>query len=251
MSTSDRPTYADRVPADPPLSPWRFPPATGADETGLVGVGADLEPGTILAAYRQGVFPMPVRPDGPMGWWSPDPRGVLELGDLRISRSLRRSLRRFEIRVDTALSEVIDHCADPGRPHGWIDDRIRIAYLRLHELGWCHSVEAWRDGQLVGGLYGIAIGGLFAGESMFHLEPDASKSALAALVSGIDDGDHRLIDVQWPTEHLASVGVTERSRARYVADLPALLTTPGSRFFENGPPTITPTIAPSEPPPPA
>ena len=222
---------------EPAPSLWQFPPARGADESGLVGVGADLEPGTVLAAYRRGIFPMPIDA-GPVGWWSPDPRGVLELSDLRISRSLRRSLRRFEIRVDTALPVVIDHCADPSRPHGWIDDRIREAYLRLHELGWCHSVEAWQDGRLVGGLYGLAIGGLFAGESMFHLATDASKAALVALVRGLDDGTGRLIDVQWCTDHLATLGVTEQPRDQYLERLPTLLAIDDAPVFRAGPRTI-------------
>jgi len=226
------------VPVEPPPTPWRFPPADDADPTGLVGVGADLEPGTVLAAYRTGIFPMPLEAGGPIGWWSPDPRGVLELGRLRVSRTLRRSMRRFEFRTDTAFTEVIDACADPGRPHGWIDDQIRAAYVRLHELGWVHSVETWRDGELVGGLYGVALGGLFAGESMFHRVNDASKAALVHLVELLDDGRPRLIDVQWRTEHLASLGVTEWPRRRYLAALPELLATPPGAGFGGAPSTI-------------
>lgn len=216
-----------------------------------MGVGADTDPGTVLAAYRRGLFPMPIDPDGPIGWWSPDPRGVLRLADLKVSRSLRRSARRFEIRVDTATAQVIDRCADPRRPHGWIDDRIRDAYTRLHELGWCHSVEAWRDGRLVGGLYGMAIGGLFAGESMFHEETDASKAALVALVAGLDDGAGRLIDVQWRTDHLASLGVRDMPRAEYVELLPDLLDVAGSALFTEGPRTIVAAETVAEPPRPA
>ncbi len=214
-----------------------------------MGVGADTEPGTVLAAYRHGLFPMPVERDGPMGWWSPDPRGVLRLRDLRVTRSLRRSVRRFEIRVDTATAQVIDRCADPRRSHGWIDDRIRAAYATLHELGWCHSVEAWRDGRLVGGLYGMVIGGLFAGESMFHEETDASKAALVALVAGLDDGAGRLIDVQWRTDHLASLGVRNLARVDYVDMLPDLLAAPGSALFDDGPRTIVAAETVAEPPP--
>lgn len=209
-----------------------------ADESGLVGIGADEEPGTILAAYRHGIFPMPIAKRGPMGWWSPDPRGVLELDRLHVSRTLRRSLRRFEVRVDTSFADVVKACADPGRPHGWIDDRIRVAYLRLHELGWCHSVETWRDGELVGGLYGISTGGLFAGESMFHTETDASKAALVALVDGLDDGQHRLIDVQWLTDHLRTLGATEWPRSRYIAALPQLEASPHPAFLDARGPTI-------------
>jgi len=192
-----------------------------ADPDGLVGVGADLEPATVLAAYRRGMFPMPLGAHGPIGWWSPDPRAVVPLDGLRVSRSLRRSLQRFEIRVDTAFAEVVDACADPARPHGWISPDIRAAYCGLHELGWAHSVEAWStdDGELAGGLYGLAVGGLFAGESMFHRRTDASKAALVGLVALLrDDGrPGRLLDVQWQTPHLASLGAVEVPRAEYVA----------------------------------
>ncbi len=203
----------------------------------LVAVGADLEPGTLLDAYRQGLFPMPVgRPSDPPYWFCPVRRGVLELADLRVPRSLRKACRDFEIRVDTACAEVIDACADPRRPDGWIDADVRTAYLRLHELGWVHSVEAWRDGRLAGGLYGVAIGGLFAGESMFHRERDASKVALVALVDLLREspGD-RLVDVQWRTDHLASLGVTETSRADYAARLHAVLQTDLPARFERTP----------------
>ncbi len=144
-----------------------------------------------------------------MLWWSPVERGVLPLDGLRVSRSLRQSVRRIEVRVDTAFDEVIRACADPAREGAWIDEQVRAAYTRLHELGWAHSVEAWRDGELVGGLYGVAVGGLFAGESMFHRATDASKVALVALVDLLRDehADRRVLDVQWPTEHLASLGV--------------------------------------------
>ncbi|MFO7281542.1 MAG: leucyl/phenylalanyl-tRNA--protein transferase [Thermoanaerobacterales bacterium] len=219
------------MPVEPPPPRWAFPPADSADEDGLVGVGADLEPGTILAAYRRGLFPMPLGGRGPLGWWSPDPRGIIPLDGLRVSRSLRRSLRRFEIRVDTAFDEVIDACADPRRPHGWITPEVRAAYRRLHRLGWAHSVEAWtvpgegdgRDGDhgepvLAGGLYGVAIGGLFAGESMFHRRTDASKVALVGLVELLREGgvEGRVLDVQWCTPHLASLGAVEVPRATYL-----------------------------------
>ena len=193
----------------------------------LVAVGADLAPGTLLAAYRTGLFPMP-DPDVGLGWWSPVRRGVLRLGDLRVTRSLRQSARRFEVRVDTAFAEVIAGCADPSRPQGWIDDDIAAAYLELHRLGWAHSVECWEADVLVGGLYGVAIDGLFAGESMFHRQRDASKVALMGLVSLLSDehADARLIDVQWQTPHLASLGVTEMPRADYLAGLPDRLGLP-------------------------
>jgi len=185
-----------------------------------VGVGADLEPGTILAAYRSGLFPMPVD-DGMLAWWSPEPRGILPLDGLHVSRSLRTSCRRFEVRVDTAFVDVLRACADRSRAGHWITDDIAAAYVRLHRLGWAHSVEAWSrdDGQLAGGLYGIAVAGLFAGESMFHRRTDASKVALVALVdllggpAGAAEG--RLLDVQWRTDHLASLGVVEVERPAY------------------------------------
>jgi leucyl/phenylalanyl-tRNA--protein transferase len=210
---------------EPPPTPWAFPPVDEADGDGLVGVGADLEPGTILAAYRRGLFPMPVGRRGTLGWWSPDPRAIIPLEGLRVSRSLRRSVRRFEIRVDHACERVIEACAEPARPHGWITPEVRAAYVRLHELGWVHSVESWDrdDGELAGGLYGVAIGGLFAGESMFHRRADASKVALVALVALLRAGDvgpatsrHRLLDVQWRTPHLARLGAVEVPRRRYL-----------------------------------
>jgi len=205
------------VPAEPEPTPWRMPGPTelaGCDD--LVAVGADLEPGTLLAAYRHGLFPMPLD-DERIGWWSPDPRGVLPIDALSVSRSLRRSVRRYDIRVDTAFDQVVRACADPARPHGWISEPIAAAYSRLHGLGWAHSVEAWDGERLVGGLYGLAIDGLFAGESMFSLERDASKVALVALVDLLkEDGRDRLIDVQWTTEHLESLGVLEVSRPLYL-----------------------------------
>jgi leucyl/phenylalanyl-tRNA--protein transferase len=214
-----------RVPIEPPPTPWLLA-APEEEQDDLVGSGADLEPGTILAAYRLGLFPMPI--DGELGWWSPVDRGVLPLDGLVVSRSLRRSVRRYDVRVDTAFPEVIAGCADPARPSGWIDDDVRGAYLRLHELGWVHSVEAWRDGELVGGLYGVAIGGLFAGESMFSRAPDASKVALVALVDMLRDenADARLLDTQWRTDHLGSLGVVEVPRAEYLRRLAAALELP-------------------------
>jgi leucyl/phenylalanyl-tRNA--protein transferase len=209
------------VPVEPPPSRWRFPPSEAWGDEDLVASGGDLEAGTLLAAYRQGLFPMPAMPAMPMAWWSPDPRGVLPLDGLRLSRSTRRSMRRYEIRVDTAFAAVVAECADPRRPGGWITDEIRSAYVGLHELGWAHSVEAWDDEGLAGGLYGVAIGGLFAGESMFHHRTDASKVALAALVERLraDEEPARLLDVQWATPHLVGLGVVEVPRAEYLRRL--------------------------------
>ena len=164
-----------------------------------------------------------------MGWWSPDPRAVIPLDGLRVSRSLRRSCARYEVRVDTDFTAVVDACADRRRAHGWISPAIRAAYIRMHELGWAHSVEAWslEDGGLAGGLYGVAIGGLFAGESMFHHRRDASKVALVGLVGLLRDGEaRRVLDVQWQTDHLGSLGAIEVPRERYLELLSAALELP-------------------------
>jgi leucyl/phenylalanyl-tRNA---protein transferase len=224
------------MPIEPPPSRWQLDldPATPGDD--LVGIGADLEPGTVLMAYRTGLFPMGLGDDGspPTGWWSPDPRGVLLPGDVKVSHSLRRSMRHFEIRVDTAFSQVMAGCADPSRDGAWITPAITEAYTQLHDLGWAHSVEAWQDGELAGGLYGLAIGGLFAGESMFHRVTDASKCAVAGLAELVfSDGDpRRVIDVQWVTPHLASLGISEIPRADYLARLEAALPLPLPPAFE-------------------
>jgi leucyl/phenylalanyl-tRNA--protein transferase len=222
--------YGEPVPIDPPPTPWHFGDASQFDpDDDLVAIGADLEPATLLTAYRSGLFPMPSgAPGDPPYWFCPVRRGVLEVDALRISRSLRRSRARFEIRVNTAFAEVVRACGDPRRPSGWINDDIVTAYQRLHELGWAHSVETWREGRLVGGLYGVAVGGLFAGESMFHRQNDASKVALLALAELLNDehADRRLIDVQWVTPHLATLGVREISRAAYLARLQDLTQTP-------------------------
>jgi len=171
------------------------------------------------------MFPMPGgRRREPMHWWSPEQRGVLPLDGLRMTRSLRQAHKHFEIRVDSAFEDVLAACADPRRPDGRIDARIRAAYTRLHRLGWAHSVEAWQDGVLVGGLYGVTIGGLFAGESMFHRRADASKAALVALVGLLDS--RALLDVQWCTPHLATLGAVELPRRSYLTRLQAALELP-------------------------
>ena len=220
------------VPVEPMPSPWMFPDVARADSDDLVAMGADLEPGTLLAAYRAGLFPMPGDTDT-MLWWSPMERGVLPLDGLRVSRSLRQAARRMEIRVDTAFPEVIDACADPERDSGWIDEEIVDAYTALHRMGWAHSVEAWQDGELVGGLYGVAVGGLFAGESMFHRVRDASKVALVGLVDLMRDehADRRLLDVQWQTPHLASLGAVTVPRSRYLRLLAGALALPLPAVF--------------------
>lgn len=217
------------MPEEPPPTPWLFPDPERSDSDDLVAIGADLEPGTLLAAYRAGLFPLPSpHPGEPPSWYSPRRRGVLPLAQLRVSRSLRRVTGRFEITVNRAFADVLAGCADPSRPDGWIDPAIAAAYQRLHQLGWAHSVETWLHGELVGGLYGIQIGGLFAGESMFHRARDASKVALVGLVERLRDehAEDRVLDVQWCTPHLARLGVIEIPRADYLAQVRRALPLP-------------------------
>ena len=185
----------------------------------LVSLGGDLEPETLVDAYRRGIFPMEVSAlGGVLGWWSPDPRGIIPLDGMRISRSLRQSAKRYTVRVDTCFDAVIRACGDPAREDGWITKAFIAAYTRLHALGWVHSVEVFdRDGRLAGGLYGVAIGGLFAGESMFHHQRDASKVALMALVDILKEQQMSLLDVQWCTDHLATLGAVAIPRADYLA----------------------------------
>jgi leucyl/phenylalanyl-tRNA---protein transferase len=226
------------VPLEPPPTPWAFPPAESADGHGVVGMGADLEPGTLLTAYRSGLFPMPVEGRGLIAWWSPDPRGVLPLDGLRVTRSMRQSAKRYEIRCDTAFAAVVDQCRDPRRDGAWITPAIKAAYVRLHELGWAHSVEVWSgDDRLVGGLYGVAVGGLFAGESMFHLERDASKVALMGLVSLLRTGGATLLDVQWTTDHLRSLGAVDVDRRTYLRLLRDATDLPVAPFGQSSDPT--------------
>ena len=224
-----------RWPVDPGPSHWVFDASAVPAGEDFLGVGADLEPATLLAAYRSGVFPMPTGPGrgrrSPgrrprIGWWSPDPRGVIPLDGLRVSRSLRAACRRFTVRVDTAYDAVVEGCAHPPRHGSWISPEMVAAYRRLHDLGWVHSVESWRvaaDGteHLAGGLYGVAIGGLFAGESMYHgpdrEDRDASKVALVGLVERLrSDSAPRVLDVQWATPHLVSLGAVEVPRPTYL-----------------------------------
>lgn len=208
------------MPVDPGPCRWDLPdPAGAVPGEEVVAIGADLDPSTLVAAYRRGLFPMHLA-TGELAWWSPDPRGVLPLDGLRVSRSLRRSMRRFTYSVDTAFEAVMRGCADERRESGWITEEFITSYTRLHRLGWAHSVEVWQGDALVGGLYGVEIGGLFAGESMFHVVADASKAALVVLVEKLRvAGGDRLLDVQWRTDHLASLGVTDLGRPSYLRRL--------------------------------
>lgn len=206
---------------------WDFPdPAAAPPGADVIAVGADLEAGTLVQAYARGLFPMHLD-TGELAWWSPDPRGILPIDGLRVTRSLRASMRSFRVTVDVDFAGVIRGCADPSRDSGWITDEIIAAYESLHRAGIAHSVDVWRGNELVGGLYGVELGGLFAGESMFHRVRDASKVALVTLVERLRAcPGPRLIDVQWRTEHLASLGVIEVPRQRYLALLEEALASP-------------------------
>jgi leucyl/phenylalanyl-tRNA--protein transferase len=219
----------DRRPVEPPPSPWGFPRPAEYGTEDLVAIGGDLEPGTILRAYRQGLFPMHAD-HRHLGWWSPVERGIIPLDTFRPSRSLRRSCRRYGVSVDRDFAGVIAACAGADRPHGWITPSIIDAYNRLHELGWAHSVEAWTEhGELAGGLYGLRLGGLFAGESMVHLFRDGSKVALVALVELLRASGATLLDVQWLTPHLATLGAIAVRRQEYLTRLADALRDTDSR----------------------
>ena len=208
-------------------SHWSFRPSFEWPDGDVIAAGGDLQPATLIAAYRRGVFPMVLSGWEPLvGWWSPDPRGIVPLDGLRVTKSMRQSARRFEIRVDTAFVEVMHACANPARKGAWISPEFIDAYTALHRLGWAHSVEAYdRGGQLAGGLYGVRVNGLFAGESMFHHQRDASKVALMALVDLMRASGMPLLDVQWRTEHLGLLGAIEIPRPDYLARLAEALAT--------------------------
>jgi len=201
-----------------------FPPVEDAmrEPNGLLAAGADLSPGRLLDAYRRGIFPW-FGDEDPLLWWSPDPRMVLFVEELHISRSLRKTIRsgRFVVTADRAFSAVMTGCAEPrAEAEGtWITTEMRAAYARLAALGYAHSIEAWRDGQLVGGLYGVAIGRIFFGESMFARVPDASKVAFVTLVRHLQRWQFRMIDCQMPTAHLASLGAREIPRRDFLVEV--------------------------------
>ena len=201
---------------------YTFPPLEAASPEGLLAVGGDLNPDRLLSAYRQGIFPW-YSDDQPILWWSPDPRAVLYPSTLHISKSLRKSLRTrgFEVSADRAFALVIAKCAE-SRNHGegtWITSGMQEAYCALHRMGYAHSVETWHNGELVGGLYGLAIGKAFFGESMFSRVADASKTALVGLATSLAADGYRFIDCQVVSEHLTSLGAKALPRDRFASEL--------------------------------
>ena len=200
-----------------------------ADETGLIAIGGDLRPKRLLQAYRSGVFPW-YDENEPICWWSPDPRAIFELDGLHVSRRLRRRLRsgRFSVTVDRDFAGVIRGCAEEREDGTWITPEMIHAYEELHRLGYAHSVEVWQDGELAGGLYGVAIGGFFAGESMFARRSDASKVALVHLVERLRQQGFQLFDIQFLTEHTTRLGAVEIARPAYLARLRKAIAAPVS-----------------------
>lgn len=206
-----------------PPCPWQFPDPRGTNEIGLIGFGADFAPATIVAAYCRGIFPWPHN-EAEFAWFSPDPRAIVPLDGLRISQRLGRTLRsgRFRYTVDAAFGRVMRSCAAGRREGTWITDALVEGYCQLHALGWAHSVEVWSaDGKLAGGLYGVAVGGMFGAESMFHRQTDASKAAMAALVQHAAGIGVELLDVQVLTGHTARMGAVEVPRLEYLRRLEA------------------------------
>ena len=224
-----------------------FPPPELAEAGGLLAVGGDLRPERLLAAYRAGIFPW-YSEGQPIWWHTPDPRFVLEPSDLHIPRSLAKIMRRgdYEIRFDTAFAEVMRACARQRRPNQrgtWITRDMMRGYTEIHTLGLAHSAEAWKDGVLVGGLYGVSLGDMYFGESMFANAPDASKVAFATLVRWMSARGISLIDSQVYTEHLARFGAVEWPRPRYLARLRELVDRPTRKehwVLEPGDPALTP-----------
>jgi len=198
---------------------WQFLPQAEWPDDEVVAIGADLEPDTVLYAYAHGMFPMYVdKKSRTLGWWSPIERGVIPLDGFRITRSLRSSAQQFVCTINVAFTRVMQECATARTDGNWINQEFIDAYTTLHQMGHAHSVEVWnKKGELVGGLYGLRINGLFAGESMFHRETDASKVALMHLVDLMNLDGMQLLDTQWNTDHLASLGCTSVTRADYLA----------------------------------
>ncbi len=219
----------DDAPASLAESVWEFPKSEAWPRHDVVGKGADLEPETLIHAYRHGLFPMVSnendRISNELIWWSPQRRAVIPLDGLKVSRTMRRSAKKFEIKVNTQFEEVMRNCAAPHRENGWITEEFIWAYSKLHHLGWAHSIEVIdENGFLAGGLYGVRINKLFAGESMFHLVRDASKVALMALVQMMRASNMSLLDVQWLTPHLASLGALAIGRDEYLRQLELAIT---------------------------
>lgn len=232
-------------PAGPVVDQLRRALQRAPDGQDLVCVGGALSSGLLLEGYRTGLFAMEVRVRrrDVLGWFSPDPRGVLEPDRVHQSRTDRRLSRRFETRVDTAFDAVVAGCADPSREGAWIDGAYARTYTELHRAGHAHSVETWADGRLVGGLFGVAVGGLFAAESKFHVETGASKAAVVALARMLaaETTGPRLVDVQWSTPHLASLGVGELTRPAYLERLATLVDVPPPTCFDPAARTAGPT----------
>lgn len=199
-----------------------MPPASSADGNGVVGVGADLDPATMVAAYREGIFPWP-HDDMPLPWFSPDPRAVFRLDGVHVSRSLRRTLRQcgWTTTVDRAFDDVVAGCRDRPGEGTWITDELAAAYRQLFHLGWAHTLEVWDGDRLVGGLQGLLIGGVFTGESMFHRVSDASKVALVDLAARLATAGARILDAQLLTDHLVSMGAEAWQRERFLEVLVA------------------------------
>jgi leucyl/phenylalanyl-tRNA--protein transferase len=210
-------------------SVWDFPTPEQMPKDDLVTLGADLKPETLIDSYKHGIFPMHIQIENKreIGWWSPLQRGILPLDKINISSSLKKSMKKYFVTFDQDFDAVIEGCGDDKRPKGWINKDIKIAYKKLFDLGYVHSVEVWnKKDELVGGLYGVEVNGLFAGESMFHKETDASKTAMVYLVNQLKEaGGERIFDVQWQTPHLKSMGVIKISRAKYISLLPEVMNT--------------------------
>jgi leucyl/phenylalanyl-tRNA---protein transferase len=210
-------------------SVWDFPSLEQMPKDDLVTLGADLKPETLIDSYKHGIFPMHIQIENKreIGWWSPLQRGILPLNKINISSSLQKSMKKYFVTFDQDFDAVIEGCGDDKRPKGWINKDIKTAYKKLFELGYVHSVEVWnKKDELVGGLYGVEVNGLFAGESMFHKQTDASKTAMVYLVNQLKEaGGERIFDVQWQTPHLKSMGVIKISRAKYISLLPEVMNT--------------------------
>ena len=210
-------------------SVWDFPSLEQMPKDDLVTLGADLKTETLIDSYKHGIFPMHLQIENKreIGWWSPQQRGILPLNKINVSSSLKKSMKKYFVTFDQDFDAVIEGCGDDKRPKGWINKDIKTAYKKLFELGYVHSVEVWnKKDELVGGLYGVEVNGLFAGESMFHKQTDASKTAMVYLVNQLKEaGGERIFDVQWQTPHLKSMGVIKISRAKYISLLPEVMNT--------------------------